>query len=74
MTQGTNYRWVTAVIAGLSAGLIAAIVAPRYFDDSAVSWIITVVVTLAVGGAVALASRERIDEGVHVRDDALPPE
>ena len=74
MTQGTNYRWVTAVIAGLSAGLIAAIVVPRFGIEGGVQWGITIAVTLLVGAAIAFSSREQIDEGAHVRDDVLPPE
>ena len=72
MTSGTNYRWVTAVIAALSAGLIAAIVVPRMTEDGEVNWIVTVVVALVVGVGVALATREKVDRGAHVRDDVLP--
>ena len=74
MTQGTNYRWVTAVIAGLSAGFIAAIVMPRFGVEGGVQWGVTALVTVVVAAAVALASRQRVDDGAHVRDDVLPPE
>ena len=72
MTQGTNYRWVTAVIAALSAGLVAAIVIPRMTDEGEVNWLVTIAVTVAVGVAVALITREKVDDGAHVRDDVLP--
>ena len=72
MTSGTNYRWVTAVIAALAAGLIAAIVIPRMTGDGEVNWIVTIVVALVVGVGVALATREKVDDGAHIRDDVLP--
>ena len=74
MTSGTNYRWVTAVIAALSVGMIAAIVTPRMADDGEVNWLVTIGVTVLTGAAIALFTREKVDRGVHVRDDALPPE
>lgn len=74
MTGGTNYRWITAISAGLMAGVVAGVVVPRYLSDSASGWIVAVVVALVVGAVVAFATRETIDEGAHVRDDALPPE
>lgn len=74
MSQGTNYRWVTVVIAGLAAGLIAAVVMPRFGVEGGVQWGVTALVALAVGAAVALSSRQHIDDGAHVRDDTLPPE
>ena len=72
MTSGTNYRWVTAVIAALSAGLVAAIVVPRMTESGETNWLVTILVTVAVGAAVALVTREKVDKGVHVRDDVLP--
>lgn len=74
MTSGTNYRWVTALIAALSVGLIAAIVTPRFGDEGEVDWLVTIGLTVLVGAIVALATREKTDDGAHVRDDALPPE
>ncbi len=70
MTAGTNYRWVTAVVAALAVGVVAGIVVPRFLD-SAAGWIVTVVLAVVAGVAVALATREQVDDGAHVRDDAL---
>lgn len=73
MTSGTNYRWVAAVVAALAAGLVAAIAVPRYVEDEATGWILTAAVALVAGAAVALATREKTDDGAHVRDDVLGP-
>lgn len=70
MTAGTNYRWVTALVAALSVGVVAGIVVPRFLDTTA-GWIVTAVLTVVTGVAVALATRERVDDGAHVRDDVL---
>ena len=72
MTSGTNYRWVTAIIAALAAALVAAVVAPRFVESDGTAWILTAVVAVAVGAAVALSTREKTDEGAHVKDDVLP--
>ena len=73
MTQGTNYRWVTALAAALMAGLLAAVGLPRVLSDDGAGWLLTIAVAAAVGLVVLFATRERVDEGKHVRDDALPP-
>lgn len=72
MTSGTNYRWVTALAAALLAGLLAAVVTPRVAEDESVTWLVALGVALVAGLAVVLATREKIDDGAHVRDDALP--
>ena len=72
MTSGTNYRWVTAIVAALAAGLVVAIVAPRFVETDGTAWILTAVVAVAVGLGVALSTREKVDEGAHVKDDVLP--
>ncbi len=73
MTSGTNYRWVTALIAALVGGLLAAVITPRFSEEESVSWLVVGVVAVVAGLAVLLATREKVDEGTHVRDDALPP-
>ena len=74
MTSGTNYRWVTVLVAGLMAGVIAAVVTPRFNDDG-VDWLITIIAVLVVGAAVALLTREKTpSDGAHVRDDVLGPD
>ena len=74
MTSGTNYRWVTALVAALMAGLLAAVGLPRVMGDDGAGWLLTLAVAAVVGLAVLFATRERVDDGAHVRDDALPPE
>lgn len=73
MTSGTNYRWVTAVVAALLAGFLAAGLASRFVEGEALSWIIVVAVAVVVGAAVALVTHERTDDGAHIRDDVLGP-
>jgi len=73
MTSGTNYRWVTALIAALLAGLLAAIGLPRVVDSDTTGWVLTLVIAVAAGLAVLLVTRERVDSGKRVRDDVLPP-
>ena len=68
---GESARWITALVAALSAGLIAAIVTPRFSSEDEVNWIITVVVALVAGAVFLLANREKVDDGAHVKDDAL---
>ena len=72
MTSGTNYRWVTALIAALVVGLLAAVVTPRFGADGDVDWLITIGLAVVAGAAVALATREKVDKGADVRDDVLP--
>lgn len=71
MTSGTNYRWVTALVAGLVVGLLAAVVTPRFGDSDGVDWLWTIGIAVLAAAAVALATREKVDDGAHVRDDAL---
>lgn len=74
MTSGTNYRWVTALVAALMAAVIAAVVTPRFSDEGAVDWLLTIGVAIGVGVIVALMTREKAPrDGAHVRDDALGP-
>ncbi len=70
MTSGTNYRWVTALVAALSVGFVAGLVVPRFLGTTA-GWVVTVVLALAAAAAAVVATREKIDDGAHVRDDAL---
>lgn len=72
MTSGTNYRWVTALVAALAVGLVAALVTPRFGDSDGVDWLVTIALAVFVGALVALATRERTDDGAHVKDDTLP--
>jgi hypothetical protein len=72
MTSGTNYRWVTALIAALGVGLVAAIVTPRYGDSDGVDWLVTIGLAVLTGAIVAFATREKTDDGAHVKDDVLP--
>ncbi len=74
MTSGTNYRWVTALVAALMAGLVVAVVTPRYADDGGVNWLWTIGAAVVVGVAVGLFTRAKTDDGAHVRDDALGPD
>ena len=74
MTGGTNYRWVTILVAAFFAGVVAAVAVPRFVEEEAVGWGIAVAVAVLTAVLVALATHERVDEGRHVRDDALPPE
>ena len=71
MTSGTNYRWVTAFIAALVAGLLAAVVTPRIGESEGVNWLVTLGVAVLVGVVAALVTREKVDDGAHVRDDQL---
>ena len=73
MTSGTNYRWVTALVAGLMAAVVAAVVTPRFGDEGEVNWLVTIGLAVVVGVAVALATRDKTRDGAHVRDDALGP-
>ena len=68
---GQSARWITALVAALSAGLVAAIVTPRFGDEGEVNWIITAVVALVAGAVFLIAGRRKVDDGAHVRDDAL---
>ena len=70
MPSGTNYRWVTVLAAAVIAGVVTGLVVPRVLDTDT-GWIVALVVAAVAGGAVALATRERIDDGKQVRDDAL---
>ena len=70
MTSGTNYRWVTVLAAAVIAGVVTGLVVPRVLDTDT-GWIVALVVAAVAGGVVALATRERIDDGKQVRDDAL---
>jgi len=72
MTSGTNYRWVTALIAALVVGLVAAIVTPRFGDSDGVDWLVTIALAVLAGAIVALATREKTDDGAHIKDDVLP--
>ncbi|PAP77007.1 hypothetical protein [Rubrivirga marina] len=72
MTSGTNYRWVTALIAALVVGLVAAIVTPRFGDSDGVDWLVTIALAVLAGALVALATREKTDDGAHIKDDVLP--
>lgn len=72
MTSGTNYRWVTALIAALVVGLVAAIVTPRFGDSDGVDWLVTIALAVLAGALVALVTREKTDDGAHVKDDVLP--
>lgn len=55
----TNYRWIFALIAALSVGSIVAVVAPRYAEAEAVSWIITLVSALVAAGLVYVVLRPK---------------
>ncbi|MGB3543515.1 hypothetical protein [Rubrivirga sp.] len=68
---GQPARWITALVAALSAGLVAAIVTPRFGDEGEVNWLITLVVAVAAGAVFLIAGRRKVDDGAHVRDDAL---
>lgn len=72
MTSGTNYRWVTALIAALVVGLVAAVVTPRFGDSDGVDWLVTIGAAVLAGAVVALVTREKTDDGAHVKDDVLP--
>ena len=55
----TNFRWIFALIAALSVGSVVAVVAPRYAESEAVSWVVTVVAALAAAALVYVALRPK---------------
>ena len=69
-----KYRWPTVLIAALAVGLVAAVVTPRYGDSDGVDWLVTLGLAVLTAVVVALATREKVDDGAHVRDEVLPPE
>ena len=73
MTSGTNYRWVTALVAALVSGVVTAVLTPRLSAEGETDWLVTIGVAVLVGVAVALLTREKTDDGAHVRDDVLGP-
>ena len=73
MTSGTNYRWVTALVAALVSGVVTAVLTPRLSAEGETDWLVTIGVAVLVGVAVALLTREKTDDGAYVRDDVLGP-
>ena len=55
----TNFRWIFALVAALSVGSIAAVVAPRYAEAEAVSWIVTGVAAVLAAVLVYVALRPK---------------
>ena len=70
----TNYRWFTALIAALVTATLVAYVIPRFGGDGEVNWFVTIGASLGAAVGVLLATRQTVDDGRTVRDDALPPE
>lgn len=56
-----TYRPLLAVLSALAAAALVAVVVPRFSDDGAVSWLVTIGLGAVIGVAVLLATRQETD-------------
>jgi protein-S-isoprenylcysteine O-methyltransferase Ste14 len=59
--------WVVAVVAGLVAMMLVAVVMPRMTGSEETNWLISILAAVIVGGAVAAYGYGRADSGTTER-------
>ncbi|MFN3597418.1 MAG: hypothetical protein ACK41D_09130 [Rubricoccaceae bacterium] len=68
-TPSPKFTWMPAIGVALVAGMIAAVLVPRYSDDATVHLVVSIAAALAAGALAGLVLSRRAGE----REKVVPP-